>query len=61
MNRGLNGFAKGVMTGVVVGSVVGSVAATMKKNRNKSYIKKNAGKAINAVGDFVDNMRYIFK
>lgn len=52
-------FVKGVGTGIAAGAVIATVGRTMMKNR-KNFAKRT-GKAVKAVGDFVDNIQYMFK
>ncbi|OJU13652.1 MAG: hypothetical protein BGN88_06495 [Clostridiales bacterium 43-6] len=59
MSRGLSGFIKGVGTGMVAGMAVAATGSMLMKS-NKG-IKKNAGKAIKAVGDFVENVQFMMK
>ncbi len=50
------GFIKGMLAGVVVGAAV-SMATSKPGNRSKMrYMRRNAGKAMRAVGTFVDNV-----
>ena len=59
MTKGIMKFVKGAGAGLAAGMVVGAVGVKMMgKNR---HIKKKAGKAMSAVGDFIDNVQYIFK
>lgn len=50
------GFMKGACTGMMVG-VVASVAGAIAYKTNKKSFKKQAGKAVKAVGTFVDNVQ----
>ena len=52
-------FIKGVGTGIAAGAVIATVSRSMMKNR-KSLAKKT-GKAMRAVGDFVESMQYMLK
>lgn len=59
MAKGFKGFMKGVGAGVAAGIAIGAVSSTLMKN-NKG-VRKNAGKALRAVGDFVENVQYMIK
>ncbi len=54
------GFAKGMGTGLMLG-VVGSIAGSIAYRSNKKSFKKQAGKAVKAVGDFMDNVQGMMK
>ncbi|MBR5485492.1 MAG: hypothetical protein IKV41_03170 [Oscillospiraceae bacterium] len=53
-----------ILTGVAVSAAVGTAAYMMsgmgKKSAAKNF-KKNAGKAVRAVGDVVDTVSYMMK
>lgn len=51
--------ATGVVKGIGAGMVVGCMGSQMMKNEKQ--MKKKASKAINAVGDLIENAQYIFK
>ncbi|HHW45299.1 MAG TPA: hypothetical protein GXX17_00110 [Clostridiales bacterium] len=59
MARNTMSFIKGVGTGIAAGAVIATVSRSMMKNR-KSLAKKT-GKAMRAVGDFVESMQYMLK
>ena len=59
MNKGINGFIKGMGAGIATAAAIGAVG-TMAFKKNKSF-KKKAGKAMKAVGDFVNNVQYMMK
>jgi len=59
MTKSIVGFVKGVGTGIAAGMVVGAVGSRMM-GKNKHF-KKRAGKAMGAVGDFIDNVQYMMK
>ena len=59
MTRGFTGFVKGVGAGMVAGVAVAATSKMLMKN-NKG-VKKNAGKAIRAVGDLIENVQYMMK
>lgn len=52
-------FIRGVGTGLAAGAVIATVGRNMMKNR-KNFAKKT-GKAMRAVGDFVENIQYMIK
>jgi len=51
-----NGFLKGMLTGVAVGAVISMVTAKPITRSKMRFMRKNAGKAMRAVGSFVDNV-----
>ena len=59
MIKSMKGYAKGIATGIAVGTVVGCIGGRMM--HNKKAVKKNAGKALRAVGDFLENVQYMMK
>lgn len=52
-----------MLTGLAAGAVVGTAAYMMssQKKRVNKTMKKNAGKAIKAVGAVIDNVSYMMK
>lgn len=55
----LSGFVKGTITGMIAGAAVVTVGKMMiSDNRN---ISKGSGKAMKAVGDFIDGVQTMFK
>lgn len=54
----MKGNVKGIAAGVAVGAAMGMVGGLMlKKNQgSKGNLKKSAGKALHAAGNFVENM-----
>jgi hypothetical protein len=54
------GFAKGIGAGIAAGMTVGIVGSQMMM-RDKRHFKRNAGKAVHAIGDLIDNVQYMFK
>lgn len=64
MNRFSGTFIKGVATGIAVGTAVGGVVNMVghpMSTRNRSHMKKNAVKALHAVGDLIQNVQYMMK
>ena len=59
MMKSMRGYAKGMAAGIAVGAAVGAICGRMM--HNKKAVKKNAGKALRAVGDFLDNVQYMMK
>lgn len=53
-------FAKGIGAGVMMG-VAASIAGTIAYKNNKKSFKKQAGKAVKAMGDLVDNVQGMIK
>ncbi len=59
MQKGFSTYMKGIGTGLIAGAAMVTAGSMMVKN-NKS-VKKNAGKAIHAVGDFIENVQSMMK
>lgn len=57
--KSMKGYAKGIATGIAVGTAVGAIGGRLMNN--KKAVKKNAGKALRAVGDFLENVQYMMK
>lgn len=55
----MSSFAKGTLTGMVAGAALVTAAKMMMKD-NKN-LSKGSGKAIKAVGEFVDGVQTMFK
>lgn len=55
----VSSMAKGIAAGAVVGAA--SYMMTSNKKRNKTMVKRNAGKAIKAVGTVIENVSYMMK
>ena len=53
------GFIRGAGIGIAAGVAIGAVGSALIKN-NKG-VRKNAGKALRAVGDLVENVQYMVK
>ncbi len=60
MNKdSISGFVKGTLAGMIAGAAVVTVGKMMiTDNRN---ISKGSGKAMKAVGDFIDGVQTMFK
>ncbi len=60
MNKdSISGFVKGTLAGMVAGAAAVTVGKMMMSdNRN---ISKGSGKAMKAVGDFIDGVQTMFK
>lgn len=57
--KSVSSFAKGTVAGMVAGAALLTVGKmVMENNRNLS---KGSGKALKAVGDFMDGMHTMFK
>ena len=52
-------MTKGVCIGVLAGAAATAIGTQMMKD--KKHLKKNANKALHAIGDFVGNMETMFK
>lgn len=59
MYKNAMGIAKGVGVGMLAGAAAVTVGSMLIKD--KKHLKKNAGKAIHAVGDLIDNVEYMLK
>lgn len=55
----LGKMVKGVSAGIAVGMVVGGVGSMFL--RNNKNVKRKASKAIEAVGNVIDNVQYMMK
>jgi hypothetical protein len=60
MNRTAGVFVKGIATGMAVGTAVGMIGNPFKASK-RSHMKKNATKAIRAVGELMQNAQYLMK
>lgn len=60
MNKWMGTFTKGIATGMAIGTAVGMVGNPMGARR-RMKAKKNAQKAMRAVGELVQNAQYMFK
>ena len=60
MMKSTMNMVKGVGIGMLAGAAVTVVGSQMMKT-DKKHLKKNAGKAMHAVGDFISNMEYMMK
>ena len=59
MTNGFSSFVKGVGTGMAVGMTI--VAAKNMTMKNNKKVKRNAGRAMRAVGDLIQNVQYMMK
>ncbi len=59
MGKCIGNFMKGMGLGVAVGCTVGAVS-TCCVMKNKKGLKKNAGKALHSIGDFIENVMEMF-
>ncbi|HCC35144.1 MAG TPA: hypothetical protein DEQ02_05720 [Ruminococcaceae bacterium] len=57
--HGAGRFIKGMGTGLAAGMTIYAVGSVMLKN--KKNVSRNAGRAIKAVGSFIDNVQYMMK
>lgn len=60
MNKYVSSFSKGIAAGMVVGTAVGMIGNPLDVRR-RSRMKKNATKALHAVGEMVQNAQYFMK
>lgn len=61
MMRTVGTFTKGIATGIVVGTAVGMIGQPMLNPRRRTHAKKNAAKALRAVGELVQNVQYMMR
>lgn len=61
MNRSTMNLVKGIVAGVAVGAAVGLISSKPIKHNKGSMIRKNTGKALRAMGNFIDNVSYMIK
>lgn len=59
MYKGTMSVVKGVGIGMLAGAAAVTVGSQLMKD--KKHLKKNAGKAIHAVGELMNNVEYMFK
>lgn len=50
---------KNLLVGVLIGMAAGMCSCCMMKNQKK--MKKKAGRAVQAMGDLIDDVKYMFK
>jgi gas vesicle protein len=60
MNKLVGTFTKGIAAGMIVGTAVGMISNPLT-SRKRSHMKKNAGKALRAVGELIQNAQYMMK
>lgn len=60
MNKAIGTFAKGIATGMAVGAAVGMIGNPISA-RKRTKVKKNATKALRAVGELIQNAQYMMK
>ena len=60
MNRAIGTFTKGIATGMAVGAAVSMIARPMDI-RKRARMKKNASRALRAVGEIVQNAQSMMK
>lgn len=60
MNKTAGIFVKGIAAGMAVGTAVGMIGDPFRSNKS-SHMKKNATKALRAVGEIVQNAQYFMK
>lgn len=60
MTKGVATFTKGIATGMAVGAAVSMLGNPMGA-RKKMRMKKNATKAMRAMGELIQNAQYMFK
>ena len=60
MNKFAGTFVRGVATGVAVGTAMGMLGNPFN-TRKRNQMRKNATKALHAVGELVQNAQYMMK
>ncbi|HIS49059.1 MAG TPA: hypothetical protein IAA80_00955 [Candidatus Gallacutalibacter pullistercoris] len=60
MMKNTMNVVKGVGLGMLAGAAVTMVGSQMMK-ADKKQMKKNAGKAVRAMGDVIEGVQYMFK
>ena len=60
MNKIAGTFVKGVAAGVAVGTAM-SMLGNPFNSRKRTHMRKNATKALRAVGELVQNAQYMMK
>ena len=60
MSRHTANFVKGIGTGIAAGIALGVVGSRLMV-ANKKTIKRNAGKAMHAVGDLLENVQQMWR
>ena len=60
MTRTTKSMVRGVTIGMTVGAVAG-IAGGIVAHSNKKMIKRKTGRAVDYIGDLVDNVTYLFK
>lgn len=58
-NTNVSAVMKGLATGAVIGTA--TYMMTQSKKRTSNMMKKNAGKALKAVGTVIENVSYMMK
>ncbi len=60
MNKAVGTFTKGIATGIAVGTAVSMIARPMDI-RKRARMKKNAARAMHAVGEILTNAQSMMK
>ncbi len=60
MNKAIGTFTKGIATGMAVGTAVGMIARPMDI-RKRARMKRNATRALHAVGEIINNAQSMMK
>lgn len=61
MHDGMSNVTKGIIAGVVTGAAVGMIAAWPMDQHKRVHMRKNANKALHAVGELVQNAQYMMR
>ncbi len=59
MQNSMSNVTKGIIAGVITGAAVGMIAGWPMNNRKRHDLRRNANKALHAVGDLVQNAQYM--
>lgn len=60
-NSTMSNVTKGIIAGVITGTAVGMIAGWPMTQHKRANIRKNANKALHAVGDLVQNAQYMMR
>lgn len=61
MHNTMSNVTKGIIAGVVAGTAVGMIAAWPMDQHKRTNVRKNANKALHAVGELVQNAQYMMR
>lgn len=61
MQHSMSNVTKGIIAGVVAGAAVGMIAGWPMDRHKRSNVRKNANRALHAVGELVQNAQYMMR